>query len=155
MRLTRFILFPAMVVGFAAASAWCVRLACADYWFRQQTVQGTEKALEFTPGQAEYYVRLALLDPDEKSRTAMEALKRAVALNPSDARSWVELGLRYEGEGNPALAELCLLRAAEEDRQYLPRWTLANYYFRENRVDRFWYWAKEAAAMTYGDPTPL
>lgn len=151
----RYILFPVLLVGFTAASTWSVRLACADYWLRQQTVRGTEKAIAFTPGQADYYVRLALLEPDENRRTAKEALKRAVALNPSDARSWVELGLRYESEGNQSLAEECLLRAAKEDKQYLPRWTLANYYFRRNRIDRFWFWAKEAAGMAYGDSAAL
>ena len=150
----RFVLFPAMLLGFGAASVWSVRLACADYWFRQGTVGGTEKAIRFTPGQADYYIRLALLEPDENSPKATEALKRAVALNPSDSRSWIELGLRYEKEGNRPLAEQYLLRAAEEDKQYLPRWTLANFYFRGNE-DRFWFWSKEAARMAYGDPSPL
>jgi hypothetical protein len=86
---------------------------------------------------------------------ATAALQRAVALNPSDARCWIELGLRYEKEGHRPLAEQCLLRAAEEDAQYFPRWTLTNYYFREDALDRFWFWAKKASEMAYGDPAPL
>jgi len=144
-----------MVLGFTAASAWSVRLACADHWFRQQTIRETEMAIALTPGQADYYLRLGLLESELNSPKAIWALQRAVALNPSDARSWIELGLRYESEGTPRLAEQCLLRAAEEDKQYLPRWTLANYYYRRNAVDSFWLWAKQAAAMVHEDPTAL
>lgn len=153
--LIRFVLYAAMLVGFMAASAWSFRLACADYWFRRQTIRETKKAIAFTPGQADYYVRLALLEPATNGQTATEALQRAVALNPSDARAWMELGLLYESAGNLALAEQSLLHAAEEDKQYLPRWTLANYYYRRSAVDNFWFWAKEAAQMTNGDPTSL
>jgi tetratricopeptide (TPR) repeat protein len=151
----RVVVLPVMLIGCAVSSAWSVRLACADYWFRRQTVPGTEKALTFTPGQAEYYARLAFLEPGQNKTAAMEALQRAVALNPSDAPSWIELGLRYEAAGSPPLAEKCLLRAAVEDRQYFPRWTLANYYCRANEVDRFWFWAKQAAGMVHDDPAPL
>jgi hypothetical protein len=68
---------------------------------------------------------------------------------------WIELGLRFEADGKMARAEECLLRAAEADRQYLPRWTLANFYFRRQDTERFWAWAKSAAEMVYGDATPL
>ena len=151
----RFLLYPTLLAGFAAASVWSFRVACADYWFRQQTITATKKAIAFTPGRADYYFRLALLEIEANSRTATETLKRAVALNPADARSWIELGLRYESEDNQPVAEQCLLRAAEEDRQFVPRWTLANYYFRRKAFDSFWFWAKEAAGVTNGDPVPL
>ncbi len=47
------------------------------------------------------------------------------------------------------------MRAAEVDQEYLPKWTLANYYFRRGEEDKFWFWAKSAAQMLYGDPLPL
>jgi tetratricopeptide (TPR) repeat protein len=149
------LLYPILLAGFTAASVWSVRVACADYWFRQQTITATKKAIAFTPGQADYYFRLALLEIEANSHTAKDTLNRAVALNASDARSWIELGLHYEIENNQRVAERCLLRAAEEDRQYVPRWTLANYYFRQMEFKSFWLWAKEAAAMINGDPVPL
>ena len=90
------VLYACMVLGFTAASAWSVRLACADHWFRQQTIRETEMAIALTPGQADYYLRLGLLESELNSPKAIWALQRAVALNPSDARSWIELGLRYE-----------------------------------------------------------
>ena len=82
-------------------------------------------------------------------------LRGAVKLNPSDGRAWVELGLRLEESGDAAGAEQALLRAAEEDKTYLPRWTLMNYYFRRNDAAHFWQWAKAAVPMIYGDPLPL
>jgi len=154
-RIGRFLTIAIMAAGFAAAGVWSIRLGWADYWFRQQTLAGTQKALEITPGQAAYYYRLALLASDDHPARAVEALKRAVALNPADAQSWIDLGLQYEAGGDNARAEQCLVRAVEEDAQYLPRWTLANYYFRRNDPPRFWFWAKRAAAMAYGDPLPL
>jgi hypothetical protein len=145
----------ALTAGLIAAAVWSVRLSWADYCFRQGTVLGTQQAIQATPGQAALYYRLALLESDENGRKATEALQRATALNPSDGPSWVELGLRYEAEHNDRLAEQCLLRAAEENAEYLPRWTLANYYFRHNNVDRFWYWAKQSADRIYDDPLPF
>lgn len=153
-RLVWFMAMSVLIAGFAAAAAWSVRLGLADYWFQQETIMGTVKAIALTPDQAACYVRLALLSDDDPAR-ATEALKRAVVLNPSDARSWIELGLRFEVNGENGMAEKCMLRAAEVDKKYLPRWTLANYYFRRNDIARFWFWAKAAAEMIYGDPLPM
>ena len=154
-RIARFLAIAIAVAGFAAAAVWSVRLGWSDYWFRKETVAGTEKALAVTPGQAAYYNRLALLTSEDHPARAIAALKRAVALDPADAHSWIDLGLQYEAGGDNARAGQCLVRAVEEDAQYLPRWTLANYYFRRNDPPRFWFWAKRAAAMAYGDPLPL
>ena len=143
------------VGGFGAAGWWSVRVGWADYWAQQETVAGTERALAATPGQAVYYTRLAALVGDADPPRAVGALRRAVDLNPLDAESWIELGLRAERDGDAAGAEQCLLRAAAADRMYLPRWTLANYYFRRNDGERFWFWAAAAAQMAYGDATPL
>jgi hypothetical protein len=145
----------AAVAGFAVAGAWSLRLGWADYWFQKETAQATGKAIALTPGQSEYLVRLALLTGDEYPAKALAALRKAVELNPADGRAWVELGLRLEETGDLAGAEKSLLRAAAEDRTYLPRWTLLNFYFRRGETDKFWYWAKAATPMIYGDPLPL
>jgi tetratricopeptide (TPR) repeat protein len=150
-----FLPVAAALAGLAAAAAWSVRVGWADYRMRRETVGGTEGAIALTPDQAEYYARLAFLVSDEDPQRAKDALRRAVALNPWDAPSWIELGLRAEAEGDGTTSKQYLLRAAEVDRTYLPRWTLANYYFRRDDVPMFWFWAKEAAAMVYGDARPL
>jgi hypothetical protein len=148
-------LAAAAAVGFGIASAFAVRVAIADYWFSKETAQATEKAIALTPDQSAYDVRLALLAGDADPARAVAVLRRAVALNPSDGRAWVELGLRLEETADLTGAEQALLRAAEEDKTYLPRWTLMNFYFRRNDADRFWQWAKAAVPMIYGDPLPL
>lgn len=141
--------------GLVAASAWSILVGWADYWAQQETVAATERALALTPWRAGYYVNLALLISDDNSKKAFEALRRAVSLDPSDSRSWIELGLRVEADGHSADAEQYFLRAAEVDKEYLPKWTLANYYFRRGEEDKFWFWAKASAQMLYGDPLPL
>jgi tetratricopeptide (TPR) repeat protein len=143
------------LTGLAAASTWSILVGWADYWARQLTVAATEKALALTPWQAGYYFQLAILISDDDPKRASEALQRAVAMNPSDSRSWIELGLRVEADGHNATAERYFLRAAEVDKEYLPKWTLANYYFRRDQESKFWFWAKAAAQMLYGDPLPL
>jgi hypothetical protein len=141
--------------GCVTAAVWSARVGWADYWAQQETSAATERAIALTPGQSLYYFRLAVLLADQDPRRSNGALNRAVALNPADANSWIELGLRSEAGGDYATAERCLLRASEEDKQYLPRWTLANYYYRRNDTARFWYWARASAAMVYGDTAPL
>jgi tetratricopeptide (TPR) repeat protein len=150
-------LFPigALLAGLTAAAAWSIRVGWADYQIRPNTIAATEKAIAFAPDNAEYSARLAQLMSDDDPQKAKDALRHAVSLNPWGARSWIDLGLRAEQEGDNATAKLCLLRAAGVDQEFLPRWTLANYYFRHDEAASFWFWAKEAVAMAYGDAQPL
>jgi hypothetical protein len=41
------------------------------------------------------------------------------------------------------------------DSTFLPSWSLANFYFRQENAARFWYWAGKAAQMAPDDATPL
>lgn len=95
--------------------------------------------------------RLAEADP-RQSRTAR---KRALQANPRRAFSWILSGLDFEQSGDFQAAERALLEAARVDRQLLPAWTLANFYFRRGRGGDFWAWAALAAARTYDDFRPL
>jgi hypothetical protein len=63
--------------------------------------------------------------------------------------------LQYEAEGNFKLAEQALLDAYAVDHTYLPRWSLANYYFRRDNMSAFWAWARSAAEMPSDDIGPL
>ena len=153
MRATGIIATAAALAGLSAAAGWSLRVAWADFLAQQETLEATQEALRWTPDQAAYYFRLGVLTADPARSIA--ALERAVALNPWDAGSWIELGLRLEADGKVDRAEQCLLRAAEADHQYLPRWTLTNFYFRRNDAEKFWTWSKSSAEMVYGDATPL
>ena len=79
----------------------------------------------------------------------------AVSLNPRLSSAWIQMGFDAEAEGNLAEAEIELLQAARVDRQYVPAWTLTNYYFRRGDSANFWPWARKAAAMTFDDYRPL
>ena len=41
------------------------------------------------------------------------------------------------------------------DSTFLPSWSLANFYFRQENAARFWHWSRRAAQMVPDDPTPL
>jgi tetratricopeptide (TPR) repeat protein len=133
------------------ASGQALRIGVADFLFRHDTSESVKRAGRLWPSNAEFQARLADLDPDN----AVVHLRRAVFLNPSRSRSWILLGLQLELHGNPEKGEQCYLKAAQSDRQFLPAWTLANFYFRRNDAARFWPWARNAARMSYGDLRPL
>jgi hypothetical protein len=65
------------------------------------------------------------------------------------------LGLQYEAEGNFDQAEKSLLDAYNVDHTYLPRWSLANYYFRRDNMPAFWAWARSAAELPADEVGPL
>jgi hypothetical protein len=65
------------------------------------------------------------------------------------------LGLAAERDGDIKQAADCFLEAEKVDRQYLPAWTSANFFFRRGNDLRFWRAATRAAAMSYDDPAPL
>jgi tetratricopeptide (TPR) repeat protein len=126
-----------------------LRLAWADHLFQTATAPAVERAVQLAPGNARYLARWAALLENSAP------LEAALTHNPRDAASWMELGLRAEAGGDLRKAERCLLQAARVDRQYNPRWTLANFYFRRGDLENFWLWAAQAAAISYVDNTAL
>lgn len=154
-RIGKSIVIMCAFVGFTVAAAWSIRVGYADCWMRKESIAGAERAIALTPNRSIYYRRLAFLVAENQPNRAMLALEHSVALNPEESLSWIELGLHNEANGDQRLAAQDLLRAAEMDKQYLPRWSLANYYFRQNDTPRFWFWAKKSADMLYDDPLPL
>jgi tetratricopeptide (TPR) repeat protein len=151
----RLLLVGAVLAGLMTAGAWSIRTGWADYQARRQTLAGAEEAVAFAPDNADYSAALAAQVPEDDPRRATLLLRRSVSLNPLFAQSWIDLGLTAEREGDRTTAQICLLRAADADLRFLPRWTLANYYFRHDDRERFWYWAKEALAMAYGAVQPM
>jgi tetratricopeptide (TPR) repeat protein len=138
---------------FGLATIAAIRLVVADTFAREETEGATRRAiaLEWPFPSAELEQMLAEADPEH----AREALTRAVKANPQSSASWIALGLLEETNGAASEAERSLLQAAKVDRQYLPAWTLANFYFRRASRDQFWVWADRAAALTYDDLRPL
>ena len=130
---------------------WCVRFMRANIAAREDTAAAMREAIRLVPTNPDYHSRLASLDPDNRSHW----LSVALALNPSSALLWIERGVNAEVAGDAVTAENSLLEAARHDHQYIPRWTLAAFYFRQHDAVKFRNWAKMALEMAWGDALPL
>jgi tetratricopeptide (TPR) repeat protein len=130
-------------------SSW--KLARADYLFRLNTEESVRAAIRLEPDAWRYYMRLALFDDAH----AQQLLETTIKLDPYNAEADIELGLRLEAAGDYASAEKLLLNAFAVDRTFLPRWTLANFYFRRNNLPAFWTWARSAAEMPSDSTGPV
>jgi hypothetical protein len=146
----RFLLSTAFLLCGLGVAA---RLAWAELAFRSDSASQTQAALRYlgsTPN-ASYAERLADLVPGAETQYLTQALEA----NPRLTSARIALGLLEEGKGDFVSAEQTLLQAAHYDRQYLPAWTLANYYFRRENADNFWQWARRAAQLNNDNPRPL
>jgi hypothetical protein len=81
-------------------------------------------------------------------------LERAAAISPLSSAPRIRLGLATEARSDFPAAERWLLEAARVDHQFEPRWTLANFYFRQARAAEFWKWMRAALEVSYGDRAP-
>jgi hypothetical protein len=135
----------------AAACCWGIwsslNFARADYLFQKDNDQSIRSAIHLVPDGWPYYMRLAQFD----RTNARHLLESSLQLNPYNAQVDIELGLQYEAAGDLSNAERHLLNAYSIDRTYLPRWSLANFYFRHDNMPAFWTWARSAAAMPADD----
>lgn len=104
------------------------------------------RAAQLDPLAAEPYIQLARLD------AAHAAMHRTAALRRNPWLTEVRLDLardmsaisRHQEEG-------ILLEAARRDRQSLPAWALAHYYWLHDRPDDFWRWAAHCARVIKDD----
>ncbi len=135
----------AMCFGFGAL--WALRLAAAETVFRQGGSESPQRAmaLQGTAVAGEFAQRLADRDPS-RARPILDYIVQVV--NPRSSAGWIELGQLDEAEGDSTGAERCFLQAAAVDHQYLPAWTLANFYFRRGEPEQFWPWAARAASLS-------
>lgn len=134
----------------ALASLRVVREAYAEQLYWSSEIAQLRRAAQLSPGCALYRVALADL-LDRAGGDPRPALREAARLSPTDDSIWIRLGLAEELAGHPDEAEAHLLEAARVSRKYLPRWTLANFYYRRGRPEAVWRWAREALAVSYGD----
>jgi len=142
-----------MLAILAAASLGSIHLMRADLEFRRRTPEGVARAVELAPKNTEYLEFRALqLAYDGVDATAM--LERAAELNPLSSTPRIRLGLAAETRGDFSSAEKWLQDAAHIDRQFEPRWTLANYYFRRENNAQLWKWIRSALEISYGDRRP-
>ena len=142
-----------LLVPLIAAAWFSVQLARADASFRKGTPESVAFARDLAPLNTEYMMLRAMeLDYGGADSTAL--LERAASLTPMNATPRIRLGLDAEIRGDFPAAEKYLLDAARVNRQFEPRWTLANFYFRRANTDQFWRWIHSALDVSYGDRRP-
>jgi tetratricopeptide (TPR) repeat protein len=145
------------VCGLATAES--IRWATADWLASTGRPEEFERATRIDPNDEEVLARSAIFRSNngDLSPVVDEELHRAVSLNPLDSDVLIALGLREELRGNDAQAETWLTRAAAVDHQFKPAGTLANYYYRANRPDKFWAMIERCLRLEpFGfDPTPV
>ncbi len=135
----------AIVASAIAAACYSVLFARASFLFQQDTAVSVPAAVRLVPYNSAYVARLAVWQPEQK----VALLHRAVNLNPFATESWIQLGLAAEMQQHDITgAERYYLKAAEVDHMFLPRWTLANFYFRQQDEQRFFQWARATLAIT-------
>jgi len=123
------------------------RIARSDDLYLQGTAESIRASIRLEPDCWWCYIQLARLDES----SAEELLQASLRLNPYNSEAAIDLGLRYESDGEFHRAEELLLLAFEVDRAYAPRWALANFYFRRDNLPVFWTWARRAAEMPADD----
>lgn len=147
-RLVRYLLFAAALAG----AIYSFLYARAAWLFKQDTAVSVPAAVRLVPYASDYLARLASWIPDKK----IALLRRAVELNPFDSDSWIQLGFAAEyQQHDKATAERFFLRAAEVNRMFRPKWTLANFYFRQGRTEEFFRWANASLTITPYPPDPI
>lgn len=151
MRSVSFALRWLLVVAAITGALYSLLLARAQYLFEKDSAASVAAAVRLVPYNAAYVARLADWQPDKR----VALLRRAVTLNPFDSQSWIQLGLYSELQGNDsAAAERYYLKAAEVNHMYLPKWTLANFYFRHSNPTEFFRWVNRSLVITPYSPDP-
>jgi hypothetical protein len=141
-----------LIGGAAACACYSFVLARASWHFREDTATSVPAAVRLVPYNSDYLARLAAWREPEKSHL----LHRAIELNPFDSQSLIQLGFLSEFQQHDnSTAERYYLRAFDVNKMFLPRWTLANFYFRQQRPQDFFHWARETLAITPYSPEPV
>ena len=143
-RSTVFIIVRVAIVVACLVGIWnSIQLIRVDHLVRQDTADALRSAIHLAPDDSAALVRLAQLDDSQ----AQQLLEQALHLNPYNAQAEIELGLRYEANGDTTRAEKAFLQAFSVDHTYVTRWSLANFYLRQGNMPAFWMWARKAAEM--------
>lgn len=141
-----------MAAAALAAAYYSAVFARASFLFGQDTAASVPAAVALVPNNGSYVARLAAWKPKDKDAL----LERAVELNPFDYESWIQLGLGAEMQRhNLAAAERYYLQAAKVNHMFLPKWTLTNFYFRNEQAAPFFKWARAALQISPYQADPV
>lgn len=138
----------------AWAGTLIVRRAAAGALARSSlTLEQLEQACAADPGRASCWARLAEAR-ETLGEDAAAVWQKAIAADPRNAAALTQAALAAESRGDPKTAERLLLQASEYNQLWLPRWTLAGFYYRQRRPE-FWTSARAALERSWDDPTAV
>jgi len=139
-----------VAVGLAACAYPTLRRGYANWLYSgTNNLRRIQLACEVEPEDPE--CALIRAEITEKKSDELAAWEQAVRLNPRSAEVLTEAAIMREMNGDLPGAERLLLRAEHFNQMWLPRWSLANFYFRRNQPADTLKWAKLALSRAYGD----
>ena len=142
----------AVIAGALAAAIYVLILVRAAQLYDRDTAVSVAAAVRLQPHNALYLDRLANWQPDDRENI----LRRSVEEDPFDYEAWIRLGLLAEmQDGDNVAAEKDYRQAERVNHMFLPRWTLANFYFRQQKSDEFFHWSKETLLITPYSSDPV
>ena len=111
----------------------------ASFFAARAELPSLERAVRLSPGNADYRHRLgryfAFVAGDAPS--AIASLRKAVELNPHDARYWFDLAAAYQVTGDTAGQRTALDRALQaEPTAPDVAWEAANFFLIDGEIDR-------------------
>ena len=115
------------------------RQAVGAWYFRKKLPQDIQIAIEWDPGNPQYYDALATLthlySSGGNSAEVVRLCEKATQLSPYNARYWADLGAAYEwaNRKNDALFAFTRARALFPNSPEI-NWKAANFYVRTNRT---------------------
>jgi hypothetical protein len=130
------------------------RLAIADQYYSVDTPTSVAAAIRLEPGNADYHALLAEHEEGNGVNPSRELLE-AVALSPLTSSYLVRAALRSEVDRDFPAAEKFLIKAAQVDRKFAPRWALLSFYFRRGSETRDWpagFWPTLYRALAMSSP---
>ncbi len=143
----------ALIAAALAGAFYSAVFAVASLLFRQDTGASIARAVQ-TRAVQQFLCGSSGFVAARDRKVAL--LQSAVQLNPFDVQAWIQLGFTSEFERHdPASAERYYVRAAQVDRMFLPKWTLTNFYFRQQNQPEFFRWARATLEITPYSPDPV
>ncbi len=143
-----------ILAGASAGCYWSVRLGRADWLAEQARVSAAIRSTELAAGNSTYLEQAAELREAE-GLPAAGLRERAARMNPLDSENWIHLAARSETEGRSREAERDLFHAFDVDRQFEPRWALANFYWRAGNSQAALAWAGKTLEFGAGALTAV
>jgi len=127
------LLFATVYIG------WVTREFFADYFSKRLDLASLQMAARLDPGRADYQYQLGhyFLQTQDEPATALQFFKSATALNPYNARYWLDLSRTYQRLSNSDQQKEALQHAIAADPSTPDvAWDAANFYWALGETDK-------------------